>query len=277
MDAAAFHAFEKQGWEQSTDPYHRYFGPLTAQAGAALLDALDAAPAGKALLDLATGPGYLALHAARIGYGPVVGIDFSEAMVALAQQAASADASGVQFKPGDAEALDEADAAFDTVSMNFGLLHLGQPQRAIAQAHRVLKVPGRFGFTIWAEPRRSIGFGIILRAIDAFADKTVPIPEGPAFFQFSDPAHSMAVLRAAGFTQAEVKTVDMTWTLDSGEALFDAFLRGTARTGGLLRAQTPGALDAIRRCVIGDTAQYAWDTGVRIPMAAVIATATKLA
>jgi SAM-dependent methyltransferase len=161
------------------------------------------------------------------------------------------------------------------VSMNFGLLHLGQPQRAIAEAHRVLRAPGRFGYTVWAEPRRSTGFAIILGAIDAHADKTVPIPEGPPFFYYSDPARSISAMQAAGFAQVDVKTIDLAWTLDSGEALFDAFLHGTARTGGLLRAQTPGALEAIRQAVIRDTGKYRLESGMQIPMAVVITTGTK--
>jgi ubiquinone/menaquinone biosynthesis C-methylase UbiE len=206
IDVAAFNAFEKQGWQQSADPYDRYFGSLTAQAGAALLETLDGAPSGKAFLDVATGPGYLAMRAVSLGYRPVVGIDFSEAMVSLARQAARASGSTAQFRPGDAQALAEADASFDVVSMNFGLLHLGQPQLAIAEAHRVLRPRGRFGFTVWAAPARSIGFALILRAIEAHADKQVPIPEGPPFFHFSEAEHCRTSMQAAGFTQVEVRT-----------------------------------------------------------------------
>jgi SAM-dependent methyltransferase len=275
IDVDAFNAFEKQGWQQTADPYDRYFGRLTAQAGATLLDLLDSSPEDKALLDLATGPGYLALLAARIGYRPVLGIDFSDAMVTLARQAAAACASAAQFKSGNAEALAEADHSFDTVTMNFGLLHLGQPQQAIMEARRVLRPSGRFGFTVWAGPQRSTGFSIILAAIDTFADKTVPIPPGPPFFHFSDPMHSIAAMQIAGFTQIEVTTIDLVWALDSSEALFDAFLHGTARTGGLLRAQTRVVLDAVRQSVIRDTEKYKSGTGIRIPMSVVLVTGTK--
>ena len=275
VDVAAFNAFEKKGWQHSADPYHHYFGSLTAEAGAALLDAMDTSPAGKALLDLATGPGYLALQAVRRGYAPVVGIDFSDAMVALARQVARDSAAAVEFRSGDAEALLEAADSYDSVTMNFGLLHLGQPQRALAEACRVLKAGGRFGFTVWSGPQRSLGFAVILAAIEAFADPSVAIPQGPLFFFFSTPANSVAAMEAAGFRQVKVESIELMWALDSAEALFEAFLKGTARTGGTLRAQTPATLDRIRQFVMRDAERFRIGTGIRIPMSVVITTGSK--
>lgn len=49
--------------------------------------------------------------------------------------------------------------------------------------------------------------------------------------------------------------------------------RGTARTGGLLRRQTPEALAAIRAAVLEELEGYVQDGEVRLPMAALLASA----
>jgi ubiquinone/menaquinone biosynthesis C-methylase UbiE len=43
------------------------------------------------------------------------------------------------------------DGSFDAVTMNFGILHLSEPQTAMAQARRVLTPGGRFAFTAWID------------------------------------------------------------------------------------------------------------------------------
>ncbi|RLC04636.1 MAG: hypothetical protein DRH34_03770 [Deltaproteobacteria bacterium] len=36
--------------------------------------------------------------------------------------------------------------------MNFGLLHLSSPKTALAEAYRIIRPGGWYGFTIWAPP-----------------------------------------------------------------------------------------------------------------------------
>src|ERR671933_523234 len=64
MDAASsgFRDFEHAGWEGAAAAYAEYWGPLTRQAVEPLLDAVGAGP-GVRLLDVATGPGYVAAGA----------------------------------------------------------------------------------------------------------------------------------------------------------------------------------------------------------------------
>jgi protein-L-isoaspartate O-methyltransferase len=59
MEEDAFSAFERQGWEKLAQSYHSYYAALTDQSIDALLVALNLQP-GVRLLDVATGPGYLA-------------------------------------------------------------------------------------------------------------------------------------------------------------------------------------------------------------------------
>jgi hypothetical protein len=66
-DPGAFDAFEAAGWaEKDVDAYDMLLGRVTQTLAEPLLDAVDAGP-GTRLLDLATGPGYVAGRAAARG------------------------------------------------------------------------------------------------------------------------------------------------------------------------------------------------------------------
>ena len=79
----AFGAFEREGWSQGrAAPYHHGLGAITSRPVEVLLDAA-AVGEGSDVLDVATGPGYAAGRAVARG-ASVVGVDFSEEMLALA-------------------------------------------------------------------------------------------------------------------------------------------------------------------------------------------------
>lgn len=271
--ATEFWNFEQRGWQQVASRYHDFFSTLTIQAVAPLLDAVlkSSERGGRVrLLDVATGPGYVAGEAAARG-AAAFGVDFSLPMAALAKSHYAA----ATFSGGDAEALPFAAGSFDAVVTNFGLLHLGQPERALAEAHRVLRAGGRIGFTVWAGPEEAVAFGIVLRAIAAHGRLDVSLPAGPPFFRFSDPQESCRALLAAGFRSPIVTRVPQNWRLPSPEHLFEAMESATVRTGGLLRAQSSEALQAIRKLVRDAASEYRKNGGIELPMPAMLATATK--
>ena len=268
-DFSAYKAFEHKGWERATPQYHDAFGYLTAQAIQPLLESVDVR-SGVRVLDVATGPGYVAAAAAQRGAN-VVGIDFSAAMVAEARRCYPA----LPFQEGDAEDLPFPDKSFDAVVMNFGLMHLERPEQALAEAHRVLRAGGKLAFTVWAKPEEAVGFGMVLRAVQQYGSMNVPLPPRPPLFRFSEPAESRRVLLEAGFMAPEVRLVPQVWRLRSPDALFENMQGSTVRTAGLLRAQTPGALQAIRAALRDMAGSYQKGEKIELPMPAVLASATK--
>ncbi|WP_017715557.1 class I SAM-dependent methyltransferase [Kamptonema formosum] len=265
----AFREFEYCGWQQSADQYHASFGSLTSQTIKPLLDAVSAGT-GTKLLDIATGPGYVSAEAFKRGCHPI-GVDFSESMLAKAREIHPQ----VEFQQGDAESLPFEDAQFDAAVMNFGILHLSQPEKAISEAFRVIRSEAKFAFTIWEKPEHSIGLKIMIHAIETQGDAGVSLPEGPPFFKFSDPERCVEALRSAGFANPSVQKIPLTWELSSGDELFDAFYKGTARTGGLLRVQNSQSLENIRAAVNQAASSYMKNGRLVLPMAALVASAQK--
>ena len=271
LDSQAFHDFEQAGWQRAAGHYGDAFGALTRQTADALLNAA-AVSSGARVLDVATGPGFIAGEAAARG-AVVTGVDFSTAMIALARERHPQ----IDFREGDAEALPLDAASFNAVVMNFGMLHLARPDAAIAEAHRVLRPGGRFAFTVWGAPKLAIGFGLVVRAVEKYGALDVGLPEGPPFFQFSDAVACRTTLNAAGFSNVDVVTLPLTWRMKSSDAVFAAVSQGGVRTAAVLRAQTPDALEQIRASVRRGVESY-WTTdgGFAVPMLVVLASGAKM-
>jgi SAM-dependent methyltransferase len=267
--SAAFHDFEHAGWEKVAAEYDRRFGELTTQSIAPLLDAAGAGP-GVQLLDVACGPGYAAAAASRRG-SAVVGVDFSSAMVALASRLHP----GLTFRLGDAEQLDIQGNSMDAVVMNFGMLHLASPERAIAEAFRLLQPGGRYAFTVWDVPERAVGFGIILQSIQKHGNMDVGLPSGPPFFRFSDPEESKRTLAAAGFMNVQTIQVPQIWSVESGDEILATFRSAAVRTAALLNHQTPEALTRIRENINADAEPFRRGNSIVLPMPAILTSALR--
>ncbi len=108
--------------------------------------ALGPLPAGAVVLDVGSGAGFDAQHAARqVGLrGRVIGVDMTPAMLAVAR-AAAADAglTWLEFREGRAEQLPLTDASTDVVISN-GVINLCPDKAAVyRELLRVLKPGGR--------------------------------------------------------------------------------------------------------------------------------------
>ncbi len=269
MEPERFRAFEHAGWETIPDQYHQAFGNLTTQAVGPLLDAARV-KRGVKFLDIASGPGYVSAAAAERG-AVVLGVDFSSSMIEHARRLHP----GIDFREGDAAQLPVGNGLFDAAAMNFGILHLAHPERALVEAYRVLRPSGHFAFSVWCNPKETVGFGIVLRAVELHGEPHVELPEGPPFFRYSDPDECTRGLIAAGFESPDVSKVRQTWRLPAGDGLFDAMKDSTVRTAGLLRAQKPTVLNKIRGAMRAELQGYTKGDFVELPMPALIASGIK--
>jgi len=96
---------------------------------------------GAAILEVAPGPGYLAIELARRGY-TVTALDISMSFVKIARENAAAAGVTVDVRHGNASAMPLTDDAFDAVVCVAAFKNFTDPLGAINEMHRVLRPGG---------------------------------------------------------------------------------------------------------------------------------------
>jgi SAM-dependent methyltransferase len=268
---SAFTEFEHQGWQRVAGKYDATWSTSTRQFIPPLLDSAKVS-ASMAILDVGCGPGYVSAAAAERGAKPI-GLDFSAEMLAIAKEMWPR----IEFREGDAQNLPFGNAMFDRVVANFALLHLAYPERAMAEAARVLKPGGRFGFTTWAKIEENPFVKLVDDAIQAHANLEVDLPPGPPFYLFENQDEFRSALERAGFDGASMtfKVHMIKWKLPSAQFIFDAETKAGVRTAGLLARQTPDTLQKIQAAIERSIQQYATSDGFAIPKAAYVVAVSK--
>lgn len=126
--------------------------------------------AGESILDMAGGTGDIAFRLAKSGAHITVS-DINAAMLEVGKErAAKKQIEGLSWSEQNAETLSFADKSFDAYTIAFGIRNVTHRDRALAEAHRVLKRGGRFfclefSTTLWP------GFKEVY---DAYSHRLVP-------------------------------------------------------------------------------------------------------
>jgi ubiquinone/menaquinone biosynthesis C-methylase UbiE len=100
-------------------------------------------PSGSRILEVAPGPGYLAIEIARRGSYAITGLDISKTFVEIATANARRASVEVDFRHGNASAMPFADDTFDLILCRAAFKNFSQPVAAMNEMHRVLKPQGR--------------------------------------------------------------------------------------------------------------------------------------
>ena len=192
-------------WDGVAGAYARL---LADHLGLYAVDALrlaDIKP-GEWVLDVATGPGTLALPAARIT--SVHALDFSHEMLnELRARATEAEQTNLRVQQGDGQALPYDSATFDAAFSMFGLFMFPRRDLGFSELARVVKPGGRAVVASW-QPQTQVPF---LSAIgQAVAELAGPGPDGGQ--PLADPTVFAAEMSAAGF---DVQVHGITHTLHS--------------------------------------------------------------
>jgi demethylmenaquinone methyltransferase/2-methoxy-6-polyprenyl-1,4-benzoquinol methylase len=156
---------------------------------------------GARVLDACCGTGDLALADARAG-GRVTGVDFSEEMLARAEQKAPE----FDWVHADASALPFPDASFEAVTVGFGIRNLADLEGGLRELARVLVPGGKLGCLEITRPR-----GILRPFFRLWFDGLVPVagkilPGGAAYSylpasvrRFPGPEDLARAMEEAGF------------------------------------------------------------------------------
>jgi len=100
-------------------------------------------PDGGSVLEVAPGPGYLAIDLAKLGGYRIVGLDISHSFVRMATENAIKAAVVVEFQHGNAAAMPFANDEFDFIVCRAAFKNFSEPVQALIEMHRVLKPGGK--------------------------------------------------------------------------------------------------------------------------------------
>ncbi|HEY1367698.1 MAG TPA: bifunctional demethylmenaquinone methyltransferase/2-methoxy-6-polyprenyl-1,4-benzoquinol methylase UbiE [Gaiellaceae bacterium] len=163
--------------------------------------------AGDDVLDVCCGTGDLAIAARRRG-ARVVGLDFSERMLARARRKGP----DVEWLRGDALHLPFPDASFDSATVGFGVRNLEDLEAGLRELRRVLRPGGRVGILEITTPRGPLAPFYLL-----WFDRVVPLlgrflPGGAAYTylpasvrRFPGPEALAALLERCGFADVSFR------------------------------------------------------------------------
>jgi demethylmenaquinone methyltransferase/2-methoxy-6-polyprenyl-1,4-benzoquinol methylase len=156
---------------------------------------------GDRVLDACCGTGDLAVECERRG-GRVVGLDFSEPMLARARKKSGA----IEWVQGDALALPFENGAFDAATVGFGVRNLADLEGGLRELARILRPGGKLAVLEITRPR-----GLLKPFFRLWFDVLVPLagrvlPGGKAYTylpasvrRFPGPDDLSALLERAGF------------------------------------------------------------------------------
>jgi SAM-dependent methyltransferase len=189
-------ALRAEQWKEQADHLaklaHGLNKPLVAAAGVG---------PGHHVLDLASGVGEPALSmSGTVGpEGSVTATDLvAEMLVGAERRAAEQGLTNMRFRVTPMEELPFEDDSFDAVTCRIGLMYTPSPERAVAQARRVLRPGGRAAFMVWGPKADNSQFIIVDRVL---ADVAGIEPHEGAFTptRLGDDGALNDVLRAGGF------------------------------------------------------------------------------
>jgi demethylmenaquinone methyltransferase/2-methoxy-6-polyprenyl-1,4-benzoquinol methylase len=174
--------------------------------------AVDVAGNPRRALDVATGTGDLAIELRSRG-ADVVGVDFSEGMLEIARKKAPE----IEFRTGNALALDFPDNEFDAATVGFGARNFDDLDRGLAEMARVVRPGGKvvvLEITNPQKPPLSTFFRIWFDSIVPLLGKVAGDPDAYEYLPNSVKRFPAPRDLAAKMVDAGMK--DVRWILTAG-------------------------------------------------------------
>src|SRR5262245_54412193 len=253
--------------------YDQYMVPLIFAPYAKLVAERAAELRPRQILETAAGTGVVTeeLHRA-LPEAEIIATDLNAPM--LEQAARRIEAPNVRFLPADAQSLPFADASFDLVVCQFGVMFFPDKVRANSEARRVLRDRGRYMLVVWDRVEHNLATMVAGRAVgDLFPGDSVRFYERVPF-RYHDVEQIERDLLSAGFTDIEYETVELHSRAASGRDAAIALVQGTPVRSDIEQidpSMLGRATDAAERAL----RQYEGMDGFDAPMSARLVTAIK--
>jgi SAM-dependent methyltransferase len=204
-----------EAWDLVASAYSTHIRPVLARYAARALQAARL-PVGSYVIDIATGPGTLALLAAQAGH-QVVALDFSPQMIAALEERVTTES--IEARVGDGTALPFPDGRFDAGFSMFGIMLFDDRAKGLVELHRVVRSGGLGVVSSW----RPMGERPLFAAIFGALRELMPPGEPPLPQGLSSVEDCRREMQDAGFVDVEVIELSDAFEAQSFEELWRWF------------------------------------------------------
>ncbi len=211
--------------------------------------------AGDEVLDVATGTGWSARNAARMG-ARVTAVDISPGLIRAAADLSAHVDPRIDFRVADAENLPFADGRFDRAISTFGVMFATDHQRAARELARVCCKGGRLCLATWAPDGAVAAFFALMGSYS----KAPPPPSSP--LSWGDPDYLESL-----FGDAFILTFERAFANayhESTDAIWDWYLRGFGPLRTLYDSLDEAGRRALKRDVDAYHDHYKVEAGLKV-------------
>lgn len=201
------------------------------------------------LLETAAGTGRVtrALVEAAGPNASITATDLNAPM--LARAAELLNRPNVTWRQADAQALPFADASFDAVVCQFGVMFFPDKAAGLAEAGRVLRPGGRFVFNVWDKLEANTLSKVAHDALAALFPEDPPRFLERTPFAWHDPTAIREALAQAGFDSIEIETIALPTPARSAAEFAEGLCLGSPLRADLEARRPADELDAIVQAV----------------------------
>jgi ubiquinone/menaquinone biosynthesis C-methylase UbiE len=254
--------------------YDRYLGPCLFEPYALDIVQRVQVSEGASVLEIACGTGIVTRHLRNSlpNSARLVATDLNEAMLAYAARKFGPD-DAVEWKQADATALPFADASFDAVVCQFGLMFFPDKEAALREVHRVLVPGGVFVFNVWDAIDKNELAQIAHEIVSSFFEH-----DPPTFYKIPFGLYEQGLivdlLRDAGFKDSQISVLAKTGTSPSAVDAAKGLVEGNPVIVEINQRATSD-VQAIEASVAAAVASRCGDKPVRSKLQALVCTARR--
>ncbi len=201
------------GWKKWND----FLTDIMMPVGEILIDSLEL-KGNEHLLDVASGTGEPGLTACKLlPLGEVTSIDFSEKMVAIANENAQhRGISNYQSQVAEVSNMPFESNLFDAITCRFGMMFFPDILQSIHEMMRVLKRGGKLAAAVWALPEHNSFLSLLGMTVTEKLGLPKPPPDAPGIFRFAKPDLLSGLFRDVGFVNIMERNIN-------GEIVYSSF------------------------------------------------------
>jgi SAM-dependent methyltransferase len=203
------------GWVDAQESLDRVLEPFQHR----IVEAV-AARRPQSVLDVGCGTGSTTLALARLlaNRGTAIGVDISEPMIALARVRAERENAPPRFICADAQTYAFEPASFDMIVSRFGTMFFDDSVRAFENLRRAAAKGAVLAVIVWRSAAENPFMTTAERAAAPFLpDMPARRPDEPGQFAFADRDRVYAILEKSGWSDSDMRPLDVECTLPLAE------------------------------------------------------------